>query len=262
MTTAVAERAGRPPGESLFSVRGLTRRYGETLVLDDLSFEVLRGECLVILGRSGSGKSVTLRQLNGLESPDGGEVFFDGQPVSTLTERELLPVRRRVSMLFQSGALFDSMDVFENIAFPLREHTDLDEDGIRAKVAEKLALVHLPGIEDKTPGELSGGMKKRVALARSLALDPEAVLFDEPTTGLDPITSATIASLIDRVRGLGMTCVVVTHDLALARRVADRVALLDQGRFRFLGTWAEAERCSDPVFQDFLTGREEIENAA
>ncbi len=259
MTTDARDRG---PGEALFSVRGLTRRYGELTVLDDLSFDVERGGCLVILGRSGSGKSVTLRQLNGLDSPDGGEVYFDGQPVSTLTERELLPVRRRVAMLFQSGALFDSMNVFENIAFPLRENVELAEDAIQAKVAEKLALVHLPGIEEKMPGELSGGMKKRVALARSLALDPEAVLFDEPTTGLDPITAATIASLIERIRGMGVTCVAVTHDLPLARRVADRVAFLDGGRFRFLGTWEEAERCSEPQFQDFLNGREEIEHAA
>ncbi len=256
------DAAARRPGEVLFSVRNLTRRYGELTVLDDLSFEVLRGECLVILGRSGTGKSVTLRQMNGLDSPDGGEVLFDGQPVSTLTERELLAVRRRVAMLFQGGALFDSMDVLENVAFPLREHSDLAEDAIRAKVAEKLALVHLPGIEAKVPGELSGGMKKRVALARSLALDPEVLLFDEPTTGLDPITSATIASLIERIKGLNVTCVVVTHDLALARRVADRVAFLDGGRFRFLGTWQEADESADSLLRDFLTGREEIEHAA
>jgi phospholipid/cholesterol/gamma-HCH transport system ATP-binding protein len=255
------------PGEgalagSLFSVRGLHRRYGDNVVLDGLDFDVRRGECLVILGRSGSGKSVTLRQLNGLERPDSGSVAFDGREISGLSERQLLPVRRRVAMLFQGGALFDSMDVFENIAFPLREHTDLDEAGLRAKVAEKLRLVRLSGIEDQAPSSLSGGMKKRVALARSLALDPEAVLFDEPTTGLDPMTAATIGSLILRTRGMGVTCVVVTHDLALARRVGDRVALLHRGRFCFLGTWAEAEECEDRALRDFLAGNEEEDDVA
>jgi phospholipid/cholesterol/gamma-HCH transport system ATP-binding protein len=248
--------------EALFAVRGLTRRYGDLVVLDGLDFEVRRGECLVILGRSGSGKSVTLRQLNGLEQPDSGSVVFDGLEITRLSERELLPVRRRVAMLFQGGALFDSMDVFENVAFPLREHTGLDEAALRSKVAEKLHLVRLEGMEAKVPASLSGGMKKRVALARSLALDPEAVLFDEPTTGLDPMTGATIANLILRTRAMGVTCVVVTHDLALARRVADRVAFLHGGRFLFLGTWEEAERCPDPTFQDFLAGNEEASHVA
>ena len=256
MSAAVA-RSAPEPARNLFEVRHLTRRYGPLTVLEDLSFDIHAGECLVILGRSGSGKSVTLRQLNGLEQPDAGQVFFAGQDITQLSEAQLLPVRRRVAMLFQSGALFDSMNVFENIAFPLREHTDLDEAALRAKVAEKLELVHLPGIEEKPPSSLSGGMRKRVALARSLALDPEAVLFDEPTTGLDPMTSASIASLIESTRRMGVTCVVVTHDMPLARRVADRLGFLHQGKFRFLGTWAEAERFPDPLFQDFVAGREE-----
>ncbi len=259
-TTPAASDKGVPP-IALFVVRGLSRRYGDQLVLDGLDFDVQRGECLVILGRSGSGKSVTLRQLNGLEHPDAGSVVFDGMEITTLSERQLLPVRKRVAMLFQSGALFDSMNVFENIAFPLREHTDLDEAAIAARVADKLALVRLAGIEAKMPSSLSGGMRKRVALARSLALDPEVVLFDEPTTGLDPMTSATIASLIERTRGLGVTCLVVTHDMPLARRVADRVAFLDAGRFRFLGTWSEAAACPDALFQAFLAGREEDNHA-
>lgn len=257
MSPAAALRPVGEPARALFEVRHLTRRYGKLTVLDDISFDIFAGECLVILGRSGCGKSVTLRQLNGLERPDGGAVIFDGQDITRLAEAELLPVRRRVAMLFQSGALFDSMNVFENIAFPLREHTDLDEAALRAKVAEKLELVHLPGIEDKPPSSLSGGMRKRVALARSLALDPEAVLFDEPTTGLDPMTSASIASLIESTLRMGVTCVVVTHDMPLARRVADRLAFLHQGKFLFLGTWAEAEHFPNPMFQDFLAGREE-----
>jgi len=240
-----------------YSIRGLVKSYGDKTVLDGLDFDIQRGECLVIMGRSGSGKSVTLRQLNGLEKPDAGSVQCDGIEVTELSEPELAPLRRRVSMLFQGGALFDSMNVLDNIAFPLREHTDLSEAEVREKVADRLAMVRLSGVEDKMPADLSGGMKKRVALARSLALEPEAVLFDEPTTGLDPMTSATIAHLIQDAREkLGVTSVVVTHDLVLAHRVGDRAAFLFQGKFRFLGTWEDADANDDPVLQDFLAGRE------
>ena len=243
--------------EPVFRVRGLVKSYGEKTVLAGLDFEVERGECLAILGRSGCGKSVTLRQLNGLEKPDSGEILFDGVDLAGLHERELYPVRRRVAMLFQSGALFDSMTVFENIAFPLREHTELADDEIADRVRLKLETVRLPGIEDRLPAALSGGMRKRVALARSLALDPEVVLFDEPTTGLDPMTSATIAQLIRSAqRELGVTSVVVTHDLALVRRTADRIAFLDAGNFRFIGTWAEADQSEDTLLRDFLAGKE------
>ena len=251
------------PTAPLLSVRGLVKRYGSRTVLDGVSFDVARAECFVILGRSGSGKSVTLRHLVGLERPDAGEIWFDGQELSSLGERDLYPLRKRVAMLFQSGALFDSMTVFENVAFPLREHSGLGEAEIAARVRDKLAKVRLPGIEDRLPADLSGGMRKRVALARAIALDPEAVLFDEPTTGLDPMTSATIAELIDAIgRRLGVTAVVVTHDLALARTVADRVAFLDGGRFRFLGSYAEATDCADPLVRRFFAGLPEDDHAA
>ncbi len=248
--------------EALYTVRGLSKSYGDKVVLDHLDFDVWRGECLVIMGRSGCGKSVTLRQLNGLEHPDSGSIVADGVDLAQLDEHELYPLRRRVAMLFQSGALFDSMDVFANVAFPLREHTDLGEEEIAEKVRQKLAMVRLFGVEQKMPAALSGGMKKRVALARSLALDPEAVLFDEPSSGLDPITSATIGSLIRTIqKDLGMTAVVVTHDVALARLVGNRVAFLDGGHFRFLGTWAEADATDDRLFASFLAGREETDDA-
>lgn len=249
--------------EAIYRIRGLCKSYGSRSILEDLDFDVLRGESLVVLGRSGSGKSVTLRQLNGLEKPDRGSIEFDGGEISQLPERDLYPLRRRVAMLFQGGALFDSMTVAENVAFPLREHTKLDAEEITDTVREKLARVGLRNIENKLPADLSGGMKKRVALARSMALDPEVVLFDEPTTGLDPMTSATIASLIRAAqRDLRATSVVVTHDLALARRVGDRVAFLDQGRFRFVGSWQEADQASDPLLAGFLAGREESGDGA
>jgi len=246
--------------EALFQVRGLTKSYNRRMVLDHLDFDVLRGECLVILGRSGSGKSVTLRQLNGLEKPEEGTVVFDGVELTALRERELFPLRRRIAMLFQSGALFDSMNVLDNVAFPLREHSDLSDAEIRQTVEHKLSLVKLRDVEKKMPSELSGGMRKRVALARSLALDPEVMLFDEPTTGLDPMTSATIGTLINSIqKELGVTSVVVTHDIPLARKVGDRLAFLSGGKFAFLGSWAEADRAQSRELADFLAGREERE---
>jgi phospholipid/cholesterol/gamma-HCH transport system ATP-binding protein len=247
----------------LYEIRGLTKKYGGRTVLDDVDLDIRRGECMVILGRSGSGKSVMLRQLNGLEKPEAGSVVFDGVELTTLEERELFPLRRRIAMLFQSGALFDSMNVFDNIAFPLREHTELTPDEIAATVSEKLGMVRLKDVESKMPSDLSGGMRKRVALARSLALQPEVVLFDEPTTGLDPVTSATIGKLINNIqKEVGVTSVVVTHDIPLARTVGDRIAFLSNGKFRFIGDWQAADSEKDAELRDFLAGREEDEDAA
>ena len=247
----------------IFQVRGLRKSYGAKRVLDGVDFDLGRRECLVVVGRSGTGKSVLLRQLIGLEQPQGGSILFDGQEVVGLSEAQLQPVRRRVAMLFQGGALFDSMTVFDNLAFAFREHRMARARELPEKVRELLLKVDLPGIEDRLPSDLSGGMRKRVALARALALEPEVMLFDEPTTGLDPMSSASIAKLILATReATHCATLIVTHDMALTRRVADRIAFLDQGKVRFLGTLEEAENSPDPLLGAFLAGQEETADVA
>ena len=232
-------------------------------MLEGIGFELGRHESLTIIGRSGVGKSVALRLLVGLEQPDSGSILFDGVEIVGLSEAELRPIRRRMAMLFQGGALFDSMDVYENLAFPFREYAAAPEAELPQKVRELLAKVGLSGIEDKDPADLSGGMRKRVALARALALEPEVLLFDEPTTGLDPVTSDAIGKLILTTRReTGCAAVTVTHDLALARRISDRIAFLHEGKFRFVGSFEEAERSGDRELAAFLAGREEAADVA
>jgi phospholipid/cholesterol/gamma-HCH transport system ATP-binding protein len=228
--------------DAVIRLSGVSKRFGTNAVLERADLAVRAAEVVAVLGASGSGKSVTLKTINGLIPPDEGEVVVLGQPVHTTPERDLIPLRRRVSYLFQGGALFDSMTVFENIAFPLREHfLDLDDDALRARVSRLLSMVRLENVDALEPSELSGGMRKRVALARALALEPEIILYDEPTTGLDPVTGQAIADLIlDLDRRLGVTSVVVTHDIPLVLRVAERVVFLEGGRFVFSGTLAEA----------------------
>jgi len=246
-------RSGRARGETIVQFRDVWKRYANREVLAGVNFEIAHGEVLCVLGPSGTGKSVFLRHINGLTRPDDGEVIVFGQAIAGLSEEELAPVRRRVAMLFQGGALFDSMNVEQNVAFPLREHTDKPLEEIAALVAEKLQMVGLPGTQKKLPSELSGGMRKRVALARSIALEPEIILYDEPTTGLDPLTSEKIAQLIVEMNlRLQTTSVVVTHDIVTARTVADRIAFLHQGRFQFVGTFEEAVRTGHPVLQEYF----------
>jgi phospholipid/cholesterol/gamma-HCH transport system ATP-binding protein len=241
------------PGETVVAFEHVWKRYGRRDVLAGVDLEIRRGEVLCILGPSGTGKSVTLRHINGLTKPDSGDVLVFGQSVVPLDEEDLTPIRRRLAMLFQGGALFDSMNVEQNIGFPLKEHTDKTPGEVAEAVAEKLSMVGLPGIQKKMPSELSGGMRKRVALARSIALEPEIILYDEPTTGLDPLTSEKIALLIvDLNMRLDTTSVVVTHDIVTARTVADRIAFLYQGRFQFLGTFDEATRTGHPVLQEYF----------
>src|SRR6266481_158785 len=229
------------------------KAYGVKQVLCGADLKVYRGEVLVILGGSGSGKSVTLRHMLGLEAPDRGRVIVEDEDITDLPEEELYRVRKKFGMLFQSGALFDSMTVFENIAFPLREHTEMTEDEISRAVHEKLELVNLPNTAHLMPVDLSGGMLKRVGLARSIVLDPKMILYDEPTTGLDPITAQKINELIiDLQTKLNVTSVVVTHDIQSAFSVGDRIAFLNKGVFEWVGTMEEARDSDHPVLREFL----------
>lgn len=222
-------------------------------VLRGLTLLIRKGEVLVILGGSGNGKTVILKHMVGLVAPDRGRVFIDGRDISRLDDNRLLPVRRKVGFLFQNGALFDSMSVFDNIAFPLKEHTAMNGEEIRVKVHEKLKLVGLEGVEWMMPAALSGGMRKRVALARAIILEPEALLYDEPTTGLDPITTKWVTKLMRNVHeSLKITSVIVTHNIQSAMAVADRIAFLYRGRIKFVGTPSEIGACDDPIVQEFL----------
>jgi phospholipid/cholesterol/gamma-HCH transport system ATP-binding protein len=249
-------------GEDFVRFEDVHKSFGEKKVLDGISFDIRRGETMVVLGGSGSGKSVLIRHIIGLHRPDRGHVFVDGEDIVDYGEEDLIPVRKKVAMLFQGGALFDSMSVMDNVAYGLREHTDLDEERIRGHVRAKLSLVGLEGIEDLMPAELSGGMKKRVALARSIAMDPRCILYDEPTTGLDPVTANTINDLIrDLQSRLQVTSVVVTHDIASAFLVGNRIAYLYEGRMHFVGTVDEAKVSVEPRLRHFLSGGREVSGA-
>jgi phospholipid/cholesterol/gamma-HCH transport system ATP-binding protein len=220
-----------------------------------LDLDIFEGEALTIIGGSGMGKSVMLKMLVGLLSVDGGTITFDGEPISNLPERKMAPVRRRIGMLFQGAALFDSLSVRENIAYPLREHTRPSEEEIDRRVAECLEDVGLPGIESEWPADLSTGMRKRVGLARAIALRPEVLLYDEPTTGLDPIAKEHINDLIVKLNDrYQVTTVVVTHDMPSAFSVSDRIAMIDRGYVIFQGTPEEIRHSSDPRVIDFIEG--------
>jgi phospholipid/cholesterol/gamma-HCH transport system ATP-binding protein len=240
----------------MVAVRALTKKIGRQEILRGVDLDVAKGETLALIGRSGGGKTVLLKHLIGLMLPDSGEIWVDGQNIIGLSERKLEAIRSKVGILFQGGALFDSMTVEENIAFPLREAGERDQKVIREKVNEMLEVVELEGSETKMPVNLSGGMKKRVGLARSIIRRPSCILYDEPTSGLDPIVSDSINQLIRRLQSrFQVTSIVVTHDMKSAFHVADRIAYLHEGRVYFEGTPSEFEQTRDPLIQDFLLGR-------
>jgi phospholipid/cholesterol/gamma-HCH transport system ATP-binding protein len=239
----------------MIEVHELYKSFGSNRVLDGVSFRIEKGESVVIIGRSGGGKSVLLKLLIGLIVPDQGSVRIEGEDIGKLDERQMLPVRRKFGMLFQSAALFDSMTVAGNVGFVLDREGQLSEAEIAQRVAEALEMVDLSGTEQKKPAELSGGMRKRVGLARAIVYRPEIVLYDEPTTGLDPIVADSIDQLILRVCGrLKVTSVAVTHDMRSARRIAQRILMLHEGRIYFQGTPDELFQSSDPIVHRFVHG--------
>jgi phospholipid/cholesterol/gamma-HCH transport system ATP-binding protein len=239
----------------MITVRDIRKYYGSHNVLNGVSLRVERKKITYIFGTSGGGKSTLLKILIGALRPDSGEVSFGDTVLTTLADRELDPFRKRIGMLFQHGALLNSMTVGENIALPIREHTTLDDTIIKIMVKMKLDLVGLRDFEDLYPGQISGGMQKRVALARALALDPEVVFFDEPTSGLDPIVASVITKLIaDLNRLLGITCVVVTHAVEEAMKIADKIVILYMGKVLAEGTPQEIRGSTDPIVQQFITG--------
>src|SRR5687767_3729061 len=243
----------RAPREPFVEFVDVHKAYGVKTVLRGANLKVYRGEVLVILGGSGTGKSVTLRHMLGLEGPDAGRIVVEEEDITDLPEEELYRIRKKFGMLFQSGALFDSMSVFENVAYPLREHTEMPEEELTRTVKEKLELVQLPNSDKLMPVDLSGGMRKRVGLARSIVLDPKMILYDEPTTGLDPITAQKINELIiDLQSKLNVTSVVVTHDIQSAFSVGDRIAFLNQGVFEWVGTMEAARDTDHPQLREFL----------
>ncbi|MBI2843227.1 MAG: ABC transporter ATP-binding protein [Armatimonadetes bacterium] len=248
----------RPCDSQLITLRQLSYRVSGKMVLRNLDLFVEQGETFAVMGMSGVGKSTLLKCIGGLIQPTSGHVIVDGVDIAGLSESHLRQVRRKIGMVFQYAALFDSLNVYENVAFGLRRHMRMNEADMRAAVAERLALVGLSGTEPLMPSQLSGGMQKRVGLARALALDPPILLYDEPTSGLDPITAATIAELIVRTRDqLGVTSVVVSHDVALIKRVANRIGMLHRGKIVQAGTRQEMEESDNPVVRQFMEGSTE-----
>lgn len=245
----------RRNGETIVRLRGVTKAFGRNTVLSNLDLDIVRGETLVVIGRSGCGKSVMLKHITGLIAPDAGEILFEGEDITRIGRKKLFQMRMRFGMLFQGAALFDSLTVGENVALPLRRHSQLGENEIRRRVRARLELVGLTDVYDRFPAEMSGGMKKRVGLARAVVMDPAIVLYDEPTTGLDPIMADVINELIRNLqRELEITSVVVTHDMKSAYKVADRIAMLHEGRILRSGTPEEVRNTADPVLRQFIEG--------
>jgi len=246
------------PGAPLISFQHVRKAFGPKVIFSDLTVDLVRGETVTVMGASGSGKSVMLKMLIGLLKPDAGNIVFDGKDIAAMEENELTEVRRRIAYLFQGAALFDSLSVGENVAYGLREQfwNKMTNDEILGRVEQSLTLVGLPGIEGMRPSDLSGGMKKRVGLARTLALQPEVILYDEPTTGLDPVNTARINHLINGIqRALKITSIVVTHDMGTAFSVSDRLVMIGRGRTLLVGTKEQFKTTSNQTVRDFIEGR-------
>ena len=238
----------------VLEVKDLHKTFGTKVVHQGVSFDLRKGEILALFGGSGTGKSVILRSLIGLEKPDSGQILFDGQDITQLTERQLTPVRIRIAYVFQNGALFDSQTVAQNLAYPLREHTKLKTDEIDTKIDAMLELVDMKGTRDLLPAELSGGMQKRAGLARAIIIDPEIILFDEPTAGLDPVNTKRLVDNIKKLKARGITGIFVTHDIPSALEIADRIAILYQGKIQVNQTVDEIRKSKDPLVQSFVSG--------
>jgi phospholipid/cholesterol/gamma-HCH transport system ATP-binding protein len=244
-------------------VQGVRKAFGDRVILDGVSLQVRDGETLAVIGYSGVGKSVLLKSIVRLLEPDAGEVLVDGTAVAELRRDELYDLRRRVGYVFQFAALFDSMTVFDNVAMGLRRLRTMSEGDIAARVHESLHLVEMDGFDDRLPAQLSGGQRKRVGLARAIATKPKYILYDEPTTGLDPVTTAVIDGLIIKMaQELNVTSLVVTHDMKSAYRIADRIAMLHEGGIRFIGTPAEIQASMDPAVKGFIEGRPDLAQEA
>jgi phospholipid/cholesterol/gamma-HCH transport system ATP-binding protein len=255
--TAFIQALGQPPDEQapMIEYVGVRKAFGDRVIIESLDLKIRRGETMCIIGRSGTGKSVSLKALMGLLRPDAGRILIQGRDVTDLSERDYAQVRRIFGVLFQSGALINWLTVGENVALPLREHTDYDDAEIEKRVREKLHLFELDHAFDLLPTEISGGMKKRAGLARALILDPKILLYDEPTSGLDPVMSRQIDELVRKVQArTGVTSVFVTHDMESVWNTADRLAMLYNGRVIFVGTPDEARATDHPIVQQFIRG--------
>lgn len=251
MTSADAVEIS-PSGPIALEVKGLHKMFGDKIVHRGVSFQLRKHEILGLFGGSGSGKSVILRSIIGLEKPDDGQVLFAGKDLVSLTERQLLPIRTKIGFVFQNGALFDSLTVEENLAYPLRAHTSLTEPEIMQRVNEMLALIDMKGSNQLLPNELSGGMQKRAGLARATILNPEVILFDEPTAGLDPVNTKRLLENIKKLKQKGMTGIFVTHDIPAAFEIADRIAILYNGRIQVIDTIENIKASKDPLVQSFV----------
>jgi phospholipid/cholesterol/gamma-HCH transport system ATP-binding protein len=247
------DHAAQPEGQPYIEFKDVSKAFGDNVVLDHVSFHVYPAETLCILGRSGVGKSVSLHSIMGFLKPDSGRVIVAYEDITDYSERELERIRKKVTMVFQNGALFDSLTVGENVAFPLREHRDLDEQQIYQVVDGLLDMVGVKAMREQLPSELSTGMKRSVAIARALAAQPEAVLYDEPTTMVDPLMAQLLGDLIQKLKHqLHLTSIVVTHDMRFAQKLADRVVFLHEGKAIFFGTMPEMEKSDHPILQEFL----------